>query len=88
MKSKGDEFFFRTFPWSLGFNPREETSMAVVWISFPGLPPNFFAKRSLLSIASVVGNVLVVDKSTQERTRPSAARVKVILDLMDKHPKS
>ncbi|XP_075099066.1 uncharacterized protein LOC142175954 [Nicotiana tabacum] len=87
VKAKGDEFFFRTFPWTLGFNLKEETFMAVVWISFPGLPPNFFAKRSLLSIASAVGKALVVDKATQERTRPSAARVKVILDLLDKHPK-
>lgn len=87
VKAKGDEFFFRTFPWTLGFNPKEETSMAVVWISFPGLPPNFFAKRSLLSIASAVGKSLAVDKATQDRTRPSAARVKVIIDLLDKHPK-
>lgn len=61
--------------------------MAVVWISLPGLPPNFFAKRSLLSIALAVGKPLAVDKATQQRTRPSAARVKVIIDLLDKHPK-
>nr|XP_033510853.1 uncharacterized protein LOC117275654 [Nicotiana tomentosiformis] len=61
--------------------------MAVVWISFPSLPPNVFAKRSLLSIASAVSKALDVDKAIQERTRPSAARVKVILDLLDKHPK-
>ncbi|XP_070015001.1 uncharacterized protein [Nicotiana sylvestris] len=87
VKSKGDEFFFRTFPWTLGFNPKQETSMAVVWISFPGLQPNFFAKRSLMSIASVVGKAIAVDKATQEKTQPSAARVKVILDLLEYRPK-
>ncbi|XP_070044637.1 uncharacterized protein [Nicotiana tomentosiformis] len=87
VKAKGNEFFFRTFPWTLGFNPKEETSMAVVWISFPGLPPNIFAKRSLLSIASAMGKALAVDMETQERTRPSATRVRVILDLLDKHLK-
>nr|XP_009768788.1 PREDICTED: uncharacterized protein LOC104219761 [Nicotiana sylvestris] len=86
VKSKGDEFFFRTFPWTLGFNPKQETSMAVVCISFPGLAPNFFAKRSLMSIASAVGKAIAVDK-TQEKTRPSAARVKVILDLLENRPK-
>ncbi|XP_070012939.1 uncharacterized protein [Nicotiana sylvestris] len=87
IKYKGDEFFFRTFPWTIGFNPKEETSKSVVWISFPDLPPNFFAKKSLLSIASDVGKPLTVDKATQDRTRPSVARVKVLLDLLDKHPK-
>ncbi|XP_070040337.1 uncharacterized protein [Nicotiana tomentosiformis] len=86
-KSKGDGYFFRTFSWTLGFNPKEETSMAVVWISFLGLPPNCFGNRSLMSIASVVGKDIAVDKATQERTRPSATRVKVILYLLDKHPK-
>ncbi|XP_070007488.1 uncharacterized protein [Nicotiana sylvestris] len=87
VKAKGEEFFFRTFPWTIGFNPREETSKAAVWISFPMLPPNFFAMKSVLSIASAVGKPLAVDKATQNRTRPSAARVKVLLDLKDKHPK-
>ncbi|KAH0706005.1 hypothetical protein KY285_010537 [Solanum tuberosum] len=36
---------------------------------------------------SLVGKPVAVDKATQERTRPSTARVKVILDLLDKHPK-
>lgn len=71
----------------MGFNPREETSKAVVWISFPNLPTIFFAKKSLLSIASTVGKPLALDKATQDRTRPSTARVKVLIDLMDKHPK-
>ncbi|XP_009801511.1 uncharacterized protein [Nicotiana sylvestris] len=87
IKDKGDEFFFRTFPWTIGFNPKEETSKSVVWISLPDLPPNIFAKKSLLSIASAVGKPLAVDKETQDRTRPSAARVKILLDLLDKHPK-
>ncbi|XP_019242417.1 PREDICTED: uncharacterized protein LOC109222526, partial [Nicotiana attenuata] len=40
-----------------------------------------------MSIASTVGKPLAVDKATQDRTRPSTARVKVLLDLLDKHPK-
>ncbi|PHU12538.1 hypothetical protein BC332_19468 [Capsicum chinense] len=46
---------------------------------------DLFAKSSLLSIASAVGKPIAMDKSTQVRSRSSTARVKVILDLMDKH---
>ncbi|KAG5573243.1 hypothetical protein H5410_063009 [Solanum commersonii] len=61
--------------------------MVAVWISLPRLSPDLFAKRSLLSIASAVGRPIAIDKATQDKTRPSTARVKVILDLMDKLPK-
>nr|XP_033515996.1 uncharacterized protein LOC104111582 isoform X2 [Nicotiana tomentosiformis] len=87
VKSNGGEFFFRTFPWTIGFNLREETSKAVVWISFPMLSPNLFAKKSLLSISSAVGKPLAVVKATHDRTRPSTARIKVLLDLLERHPK-
>ncbi|KAG5628118.1 hypothetical protein H5410_013336 [Solanum commersonii] len=61
--------------------------MVVVWISLPRLLPNLFAKRSLLSRASAVGKPIGIEKATQDKTRPSTTRVKVILDLMGKHPK-
>ncbi|KAH0782016.1 hypothetical protein KY290_001614 [Solanum tuberosum] len=61
--------------------------MVVVWISLPRLLPDLFAKRSLLSRASAVGKPIAIDKATQDKTRPSTPRVKVILDLMGKHPK-
>ncbi|KAG5571684.1 hypothetical protein H5410_061450 [Solanum commersonii] len=51
------------------------------------VPPNLFSKKSLLSIASALGKPVAVDKATQEHNRPSTTRVKVILDLLDKHPK-
>ncbi|XP_060186928.1 uncharacterized protein LOC132616506 [Lycium barbarum] len=82
----GEEFLFRVFPWSIGFNPKEETSRAFTWISLPNLPPELFAEKSLLSIASAVGKPIAIDKATQEKSRPSTARLKVELDLLDKHP--
>ncbi|KAK4718855.1 hypothetical protein R3W88_017193 [Solanum pinnatisectum] len=86
IKFNGEEFLFRTFLWTIWFDPKEETSKTLTWISFPHLPPNLFAKKSLLSIASAVRKPVALDKATQERTRPSTARVKVILYLLDKHP--
>ncbi|KAG5614091.1 hypothetical protein H5410_013915 [Solanum commersonii] len=67
----GEEHQCRVFPWSIGYNPKEETTLAV---------------KSLLSIASAVGKPITIDKATQIKSRPSTARVKVILDLMEKLP--
>ncbi|KAK4710991.1 hypothetical protein R3W88_005504 [Solanum pinnatisectum] len=82
----GEEYLFRIFLWTSSFNPKDETPKAWVWISLPDLPTDLFARRSLLSIATAVGKPIAVVKATQDRTRPSTARVKIILDLLDKHP--
>ncbi|KAH0687816.1 hypothetical protein KY290_019430 [Solanum tuberosum] len=38
-------------------------------------------------MASAVGRLIAIDKETQDKTRPSTARVKMIPDLMEKLPK-
>ncbi|XP_019260723.1 PREDICTED: uncharacterized protein LOC109238702 [Nicotiana attenuata] len=83
---KGEEHQYRIFPWTIGFNPNEETTMAVVWIPLPNLSPELFARKSLLSIASAVGKPIAIDKATQVKSRPSTARVRVIVDLVAKLP--
>ncbi|KAG5621901.1 hypothetical protein H5410_007119 [Solanum commersonii] len=55
--------------------------------SLPRLSPDLFTKRSLLSMASVFGRSIAIDKATQDKTRPRTSRVKVILNLTDKLPK-
>ncbi|KAG5598777.1 hypothetical protein H5410_030147 [Solanum commersonii] len=82
-----EEILYWVFPWSQRFNVKEETSIALIYISFPSLPPNMFARKALLSIASVVGKPLAIDKATQIRSRPNTKGVKVLVDLLDKHPK-
>ncbi|KAM3304187.1 hypothetical protein P3S67_015219 [Capsicum chacoense] len=82
----GKNHQIRIFLWTIGFNPKEETSRATVWILFPNLSTDFFAKRTFLSIDSAFGKPIVADKATEVRSRPSTARVRVIPDLMDKHP--
>ncbi|KAG5615910.1 hypothetical protein H5410_015734 [Solanum commersonii] len=54
----------RVFPWSIGYNPKEEMTLAVVYISLLNLSPDLFAKKSLLSIASAVGKPIAIDKAT------------------------
>lgn len=83
---EGEEYQYRIFPWTIGFNPNEETTMVVVWISLPNLSPELFARKSLLSIASIVGKPIAIDKATYVKSRPSTARVRVIVDLVAKLP--
>ncbi|XP_070002141.1 uncharacterized protein [Nicotiana sylvestris] len=82
----GKEHQYRVFPWTVGYNPKEETSKAAVWISLPNLSPELFAHKALLSIAAVVGKPIAIDKATQIRSRPSTSRVKVIVDILDTLP--
>ncbi|KAG5596571.1 hypothetical protein H5410_037803 [Solanum commersonii] len=77
----------RTLKWDPLFNPEEETSTAITWISFPSLPPNFFGKETISSLAAAVGKPLHVDMATKNQTRPSCARVKVEVDLLKEFPK-
>ncbi|KAH0743200.1 hypothetical protein KY290_031193 [Solanum tuberosum] len=62
--------------------------MAMTWISFPNLLPTFFVKEVLFSIASAVGKPIHLDQAMIRKTRPSCARVKVLVDLKGKFPNS
>ncbi|KAG5596649.1 hypothetical protein H5410_037881 [Solanum commersonii] len=50
------------------------------------LPPNFFAKEAIFSIASAVGKPLTVDTTTKNQTKPRCTRVKIEVDLTAKLP--
>lgn len=62
-------------------------STEIAWISLPALPPNFFGKESIFSIVATVGKPLQVDMATNNKIRPSCARVKVEVDLLSDLPK-
>ncbi|KAH0686003.1 hypothetical protein KY285_016544 [Solanum tuberosum] len=74
IKSAGTVIPFRIQKWTPSFSPREETSIAMAWVSFPSLPCQYFARNALFSMASVVGQPLDVDRTTYDKTRPSTAR--------------
>ncbi|KAK4367316.1 hypothetical protein RND71_011108 [Anisodus tanguticus] len=76
----------RTFKWEPWFSAEEETSIAHTWISFLGLALNFYNEPHLFSFASAVGKPLAIDVATKNKTRPSCARVKVEIDLLNEHP--
>lgn len=70
--------------WDPWFNPEEETTITIAWVSILGLPTNLFDKESMFSIvlANAVGEPLVIDKATNNQTRPSCVQVKVELNLL------
>lgn len=70
------------FFWSIGGNINCECLE-----SLPAVPPNFFGKETIFSIASAVGKPLQVDMATSNKIRPSCARVKVEMDLLGEFPK-
>ncbi|KAK4726526.1 hypothetical protein R3W88_031443 [Solanum pinnatisectum] len=73
--------------WDPLFDSEEETTFAIAWISFPSLPPIFFGKETVFSLAAAVGKPLQIDMATWNKTRPSCARVKVEVDLLGEFPK-
>ncbi|KAH0675185.1 hypothetical protein KY285_022986 [Solanum tuberosum] len=77
----------RTLKWDPMFDPEEETTTAIAWISFPALPPNFFGRETIFSLAAAMGKPLQVDMATRNQARPSCARVKVEVDLLGEFPK-
>ncbi|KAK4373753.1 hypothetical protein RND71_009137 [Anisodus tanguticus] len=87
IKEKNQYHPMRTFKWETWFKPDEETSIAMSWISFSGLPPNYFGESTLFSLASKVGKPITIDAATRNKTRPSCAKVKVEVDLLKEHPK-
>lgn len=64
------------------FDPVEETSTTIAWISFLALLPNFFVKEIVFSLTVAVDKPLQVDLATKNQSRPSCARVKVEVDLL------
>ncbi|XP_075087644.1 uncharacterized protein LOC142169650 [Nicotiana tabacum] len=83
----GYEYQMRQLIYDAKFKAGDETPMAMAWILFPNLLPTYFVKECLFSLASVVGNPLHLNLATINKTRPSCARVKVLVDLLTDLPK-
>ncbi|KAM3283710.1 hypothetical protein P3S67_022508 [Capsicum chacoense] len=84
----GYSYLMRTLIYDARFRINEETTKAMAWISFPNLLPTYFVKECFFSLDSAVGKPLQLDLATINKTRPTCARVKVLIDLKGKLPKS
>lgn len=56
-------------------------------VTFPSLPPNFFGREMMFSLAAAMGKSFQIDIVTLNKTRPSCATVKVEVDLLGNFPK-
>ncbi|KAG5601056.1 hypothetical protein H5410_032426 [Solanum commersonii] len=65
---RGWTYPMRTLKWEPMFDLEEETLTTIAWISFPSLPPNFFVKEDVFSLATAVGKPLQVDLATKNHT--------------------
>ncbi|XP_035549697.1 uncharacterized protein LOC118349401 [Juglans regia] len=72
--------FYRVFRWSPEFNEDAEPSRVPVWISLPGLPPNFYQESFLKMLMAPIGTFIRRDNPTRCATRTDGARLCVEVD--------
>ncbi|XP_059314189.1 uncharacterized protein LOC132064994 [Lycium ferocissimum] len=67
--------------WTTDFKLDKETSLAMVWITLPEFPWHYFEWDALRRIVDPIGALIITDKATLSKTRPTTAKVKVEIDL-------
>ncbi|XP_042973206.1 uncharacterized protein LOC122305010 [Carya illinoinensis] len=72
---------YRVFHWSTDFHEDQEPVRVPVWITLPGLPPNFYHESFLRNITAPIGRFLKRDNPTRCATRTDGARVCVEMDV-------
>ncbi|XP_026433634.1 uncharacterized protein LOC113331063 [Papaver somniferum] len=84
-----EAWFFRNqklnlIEWFPGFDAeKQRTSHASVWVTFPGLPLEFWTEKTLLSLAKSLGTPIVVDRRTLEHEYGHFASVLVDIDFSE-----
>ncbi|XP_071933097.1 uncharacterized protein [Coffea arabica] len=76
------KFHMSLSKWTIDFKPGAESSIAPVWVNFPGLPLPFFEKQFLLKLGNLLGRPLKVDEATASLKRPSVARILLEVDVL------
>ncbi|XP_042954613.1 uncharacterized protein LOC122291029 [Carya illinoinensis] len=76
-----DGVAYRVFKWTIEFQEDKEPVNVLVWISFPGPPPNFYHDSFLRSITAPLGQYLKWDNPTKCATPTEGARVCIGMDV-------
>jgi len=87
LKARNGYYQMRPLKWEPWFTLEAETTTTLTWVSFPSLPPNFFVKESLFNLAQAIEKSLHIDIATKNQSKPSCAKVKVEVDLLQDFPK-
>ncbi|XP_042974693.1 uncharacterized protein LOC122306327 [Carya illinoinensis] len=72
---------YKIFHWTPGFNEEAKPPLVPVWLTLPGLPPNYFQMSMLKSFGDGFGRFLKCDNDTLCVTRLETARICVELDV-------
>lgn len=76
-----DGAIYRVFHWTTEFQEDKEPVKVPVWISLPGLPPNYYQDSYLRNITAPIGQYLKRDNPTKCATRTEGARICVEMDV-------
>ncbi|KAF5458293.1 hypothetical protein F2P56_022329 [Juglans regia] len=72
---------YRVFHWTTEFQKDQEPIRVPMWITLPGLPPNFYHESFLRSITAPIGRFLKRDNPTRCATRTNSARLCLVMDV-------
>ncbi|KAK4733712.1 hypothetical protein R3W88_007973 [Solanum pinnatisectum] len=72
--------------WTPTFKPAEETPIVPIWVTLPELPWHCYYMDILTPLLSPIGKALYLDSATMQKTRGSAAKVRVQIDITKDRP--
>ncbi|XP_059302160.1 uncharacterized protein LOC132054115 [Lycium ferocissimum] len=67
--------------WAPEFKPDEDSPIVPVWVLLPGLPFHLHTWNYVKQVVAAIGTPLTMDAATENRTRPSMAKVRVEVNL-------
>ncbi|KAL0906918.1 hypothetical protein M5K25_025450 [Dendrobium thyrsiflorum] len=76
--------YMKLVKWSPTLDVKVDSPIIHIWISFPQLRPHLFSPRILHGLGSIFGRPLKTDNATSTGSRPSIARVLMV--VMDEFP--
>ncbi|KAK4733715.1 hypothetical protein R3W88_007976 [Solanum pinnatisectum] len=72
--------------WTPTFKPAEETPIVPIWVTLPELPWHCYYMDILTPLLSPIGKALYLGSATMQKTRGSAAKVRVQIDITKDRP--
>lgn len=72
---------YHAFHWTPYFNDDQEPSSIPIWISLPGLPPNFYQESFLHILTTPIGRFIRCDNPTCCATQTDGARLCLEIDV-------
>ncbi|XP_062075202.1 uncharacterized protein LOC133779231 [Humulus lupulus] len=75
-------------PWTTELDHLKLVKSVPVWVRLPGLSLQYWGSKCLSALVSTIGNPILVDKVTKDRSMMQFARVLVEIEIADEIPKA